>query len=225
MKSCKSLKGGLQEVAELLEVCRFEKIFLFSKGSIWVIFRTLLQMWDRRLMVSVLDSRVSGPGLSPCWGHCVVFLGKTLYSQCISPPRGNPAMDSHPIEGGVEILLLASCYWNWNKVHPDQVHGLFSVYADFTLPLYFRCGLKKSHTDSGYCTSYQPMTRCLFLFIWHIGLHYKMPYVVNFLVTILSGNSFDHLKINNKKITYRIEIIPFMWYFRLCTTGNRTRLD
>lgn len=27
MKSCKSLKGGLQEVAELLEVCRFEKIF------------------------------------------------------------------------------------------------------------------------------------------------------------------------------------------------------
>ena len=28
MKSCKSLKGGLQEVAELLEVCRFEKIFL-----------------------------------------------------------------------------------------------------------------------------------------------------------------------------------------------------
>ena len=31
------------------------------------------------LMVSALDSGVSGPGSSPGWGHCVVFLGKTLY--------------------------------------------------------------------------------------------------------------------------------------------------
>ena len=31
-------------------------------------------------MVSVLDSRLSGPGSSPGQGHCVVFLGKTLYS-------------------------------------------------------------------------------------------------------------------------------------------------
>ena len=31
------------------------------------------------LMVSVLNSRVSGPGSSPDQGHCVVFLGKTLY--------------------------------------------------------------------------------------------------------------------------------------------------
>ena len=30
-------------------------------------------------MVCALDSRLSGPGLSPGWGHCVVFLGKTLY--------------------------------------------------------------------------------------------------------------------------------------------------
>ena len=29
-------------------------------------------------MVSVLYSRLSGSG--PGWGHCVVFLGKTLYS-------------------------------------------------------------------------------------------------------------------------------------------------
>ena len=28
---------------------------------------------------------------------------------------GNPAMDLHPIQGGVEILLVASCYRNiWN---------------------------------------------------------------------------------------------------------------
>ena len=31
-------------------------------------------------MVSTLDSGVSGPGLSPSRGHCVVFLGKTLNS-------------------------------------------------------------------------------------------------------------------------------------------------
>ena len=30
-------------------------------------------------MVSVLDSGGSGPGSSPGWGHCAVFLGKTLY--------------------------------------------------------------------------------------------------------------------------------------------------
>ena len=32
-------------------------------------------------MVSALDSGSSGPGSRPGWGHCVVFLGKTLYSQ------------------------------------------------------------------------------------------------------------------------------------------------
>ena len=32
------------------------------------------------LMVSALDSRSRGPGLVPGQGHCVVFLGKTLYS-------------------------------------------------------------------------------------------------------------------------------------------------
>ena len=35
-------------------------------------------------MVSVLDSGLSGPGSSPGWGHCVVFLGKTLYSHSVS---------------------------------------------------------------------------------------------------------------------------------------------
>ena len=36
------------------------------------------------LMVSVLVSGSSGPGWSPGWGHCVVFLGKTLYSHSVS---------------------------------------------------------------------------------------------------------------------------------------------
>ena len=35
-------------------------------------------------MVSALDSRATGPDSSPGWGHCVVFLGKTLYSHSAS---------------------------------------------------------------------------------------------------------------------------------------------
>jgi len=31
-------------------------------------------------MVSVLVYGLSGPDSSPGWGHCVVFVGKTLYS-------------------------------------------------------------------------------------------------------------------------------------------------
>ena len=34
-------------------------------------------------MVNVLDSRSGGPGSSSGRGHCVVFLGKTLYLPCI----------------------------------------------------------------------------------------------------------------------------------------------
>ena len=71
-------------------------------------------------MVSALDSRLSGPGSSPGRGHCVVFLGKTLYSHSASLhpgvqmgtskyAGGNLAMDYHPIQGGVAILLAASC--------------------------------------------------------------------------------------------------------------------
>ena len=44
--------------------------------------KTLLISGGRRggLMVSALDSGSSGPGSGPGRGHCVVFLGKTLYS-------------------------------------------------------------------------------------------------------------------------------------------------
>ena len=71
-------------------------------------------------MVSALDSRLSGLGLSPGWGHCVVFLGKILFSHRASLhpgvqigtnkySGGNPAMDQHLIQGAVVILLAASC--------------------------------------------------------------------------------------------------------------------
>ena len=39
-------------------------------------------------MVSALDSGASAPGSSPGLGHCVVILGKTLYShRCINEYR------------------------------------------------------------------------------------------------------------------------------------------
>ena len=49
------------------------------------------QLWEKRgLMASALDSRASGSGSSPGWGHCVVFLGKILYSHSASL---HPGMD------------------------------------------------------------------------------------------------------------------------------------
>jgi len=75
-------------------------------------------------MVSVLVSGSSGPGSSPGRVHCVVFLGKTLNSHSASLHQGvemgtgefnaggNPAMDWHPIQGGVEVLLFTSCQRN-----------------------------------------------------------------------------------------------------------------
>ena len=56
-------------------------------------------------MVSALDSGASGPGSSPGRGHCVVFLGKTLYSHgaslCTQVYKWAPAnlmlgLASHP---------------------------------------------------------------------------------------------------------------------------------
>ena len=35
-------------------------------------------------MVSVLSSASSASGFSPGWGHCLVFLGETLYSHSAS---------------------------------------------------------------------------------------------------------------------------------------------
>ena len=73
-------------------------------------------------MVNVLDSGLGGLGFEPWLGSlcCVVFLGKTLYFHSASLYPGvqmgtskcagsNPAIDQHPIQGGVAILLAASC--------------------------------------------------------------------------------------------------------------------
>ena len=41
----------------------------------------------------------------------------------------NRAMDWHPIQGGVEILLVASCYGNRDKLRPDGPLGSYADYA------------------------------------------------------------------------------------------------
>ena len=61
-------------------------------------------------MVSALYSRLGGLGSNPGWGHCVVFLGKTLYSHSASLHPG-VQMGTSKCAGGsrVAILLAASC--------------------------------------------------------------------------------------------------------------------
>ena len=75
----------------------------------------------------------------------VVFLSKTLYSHSASHHAGvqmvtrkfnaggNPAMDYHPIQGGVEIFLVASCDRNQDKLRPDEPLG---SYAGFRILLH-----------------------------------------------------------------------------------------
>ena len=91
-------------------------------------------------MASVLDSGSGGPGSSPGRGHCVVFLGKTLYSQsaslhpgvqmCTSKcAGGNPAMDQHPIQGEWQYSQPLHAKKTGVKHRP---HGLLGPYKGFT---------------------------------------------------------------------------------------------
>ena len=53
-------------------------------------------------MVSALNSELSGPGLNPGQGHCVVFLGKTLYSHSASLHPG-VQMSTSKYAGGITL--------------------------------------------------------------------------------------------------------------------------
>ena len=53
-------------------------------------------------MVSALNPGSSGPGLSPGQGHCVVFLGKTLYSHSASLHSG-VQMGTSKYAGGITL--------------------------------------------------------------------------------------------------------------------------
>ena len=83
------------------------------------------------LIVSSFVSGKGRPSSSPCRGHCVVFLGKTLYSQSagLSPPRcinGCDGLASHPGEreaGRLEIFLL-SLHATDTGISSDQVGHL-----------------------------------------------------------------------------------------------------
>ena len=92
---------------------------------------TSWHMWEARWPYGyiVLDSGSNVPGS----GTVCCDLGQdTLLSRCLSPPRCingtgdnagcNPAMDWHPIQGGVEILLVASCYRNRDRFRPNGTY-------------------------------------------------------------------------------------------------------
>ena len=53
-------------------------------------------------MVHALDSRYSGPGLSPGWGR-VMFLGKTLFSHSASLHPG-VEMGTNKYAGGIPVM-------------------------------------------------------------------------------------------------------------------------
>ena len=57
---------------------------------------------------------------------------------------GNPAMDQHPVQGGVAILSVASCYENWDKLPPC---GPPWPECDFILSLF----MKSDKADSQRC--------------------------------------------------------------------------
>ena len=87
---------------------------------------------------------MNGSGFQPCQGtSCVVFLGKTLYSQIafvfsgVQMGTGNFNAGSKPCNGlashsgwsRLGVLLDSSCYRNRDKLQPD---GPLGSYADFT---------------------------------------------------------------------------------------------
>jgi len=57
--------------------------------------------------------------------HPGVQMGTTEFNA-----GGNPPMDWHPIQGGLEIVLVASCHRNQDKLWPGGSPG---SYADFHL--------------------------------------------------------------------------------------------
>ena len=93
-------------------------------------------------MVSAFVSRSSGPVSSPGREHCVVFMGKALFSHyglASHPGEGKAlfshyGLASHPKGGGrVKILLVASCYRNKDKLRSVAPLGSYIQ----TLPLPF----------------------------------------------------------------------------------------
>ena len=139
-------------------------VFRLFIGWIIIIENSSLTLW-RGGDFSALDSRLASPGralagdivLCP-WticcvhGHYVLSMDNTCYSHSASLYPG-VQMDTGEFNSGgrtcnglashsrgVEILLVASCYRNQDKLRPDRPLGLL---ADFT-PLTYLIGHKQS---------------------------------------------------------------------------------
>ena len=105
-------------------------------------------------MVSALDSGLGGPDSNPDHGTALcswarhftltVPLSTQVYKWVPANllPGGNPAMDEHPIQGGVEILLVASCYRIQDKLWPD---GPLGSKADLTYLIILTSEKKKNN--------------------------------------------------------------------------------
>ena len=97
------------------------------------------------LMVSALDSGSSGPGSSSGRGHCVVFLGKTLYSTQVYkwvPANLMLGVTLRWTRGSGNTLsrLVASCYRNRDKLRPGGPHWpVCRLYLYLYLYLATRC--------------------------------------------------------------------------------------
>ena len=88
-------------------------------------------------MVSVLVwvQALAGDIVLCSWARCFTFTvpPSTLeykHGTVEFNAGGNADMDQHPIQGGVEILLVTSFYGNRDKLWPD---GPLGLYADITL--------------------------------------------------------------------------------------------
>jgi len=96
-------------------------------------------LWEARWLVrsspdrAVLVRAMAGDIVLCSWGgHLTLTVPLSIQVYKWVPAKlmlgGNPAMDWHPIQGGVEILLVASCYRNRDKLRPNGPPG---SYADF----------------------------------------------------------------------------------------------
>ena len=88
-----------------------------------------------------------------------ITLSTQVYRPANLMPGGNPAM--HPIQGGVEILSVTSCYRNRDMLRPDGPDG---SKVDFTFSLTrFCCHIHFNSADN-YISGRQKAMDCVNLF-------------------------------------------------------------
>jgi len=80
---------------------------------------------------------------------------------------GNPAMDWHPIPGGIELLLVASCYGNRDKLRPDDPNADLpaKVGSTTSTPVHF---IRESLKDLRLCSDVLTCLKGQCHAIWHL---------------------------------------------------------